>query len=141
MLKKHKISGLIFITHSYLKTKNAMQNLTKREIVHTIYESKEECKQGFVLQNDVKDIVQKTLDIIRDSLVQGRNVELRNFGVLEVQVRKPRIGRNPTKPETDIEIPKRAIVKFKAGKEMKAALSKLNLATVETSKAARARGK
>ncbi len=116
-----------------------MQNLTKREIVQKIYQDKEECRRGDILQNDVKDIVQRTLDILSDSLAQGKNVELRNFGVLEVQVRKPRVGRNPTKPDKDVVIPKRAIVKFKAGKELKAALKNLDLSLVEGSKAARAR--
>lgn len=116
-----------------------MQNLTKREIVQNIYKEKEECKKGEILQNDVKDIVQRTLDIISDSLAKGRNVELRNFGVLEVQVRKPRIGRNPTRPQQDVMIPKRAIVKFKAGKDLKDALLNLNLSLVEQSKASRSR--
>ncbi len=116
-----------------------MQNLTKREIVQQIYKEKKECQQGEILQNDVKDIVHRILDILLVSLAQGRNVELRNFGVLEVQVRKPRVGRNPTKPDKDVVIPKRAIVKFKAGKELKAALKKLDLSLVEKSKQARAR--
>lgn len=116
-----------------------MQNLTKREIVQQIYKEKEECRTGNILQNDVKDIVHRTLDILLESLSKGRNVELRNFGVLEVQVRKPRVGRNPTKPDKDVVIPKRAIVKFKAGKELKVALKKLDLSTVEASKASRAR--
>jgi nucleoid DNA-binding protein len=53
-----------------------------------------------------------------------------NFGTLvffEVQIRKSRVGRNPNRPETDVVIPRRAVVKFKAGKEMKAGLSKLDL--------------
>jgi len=40
-----------------------------------------------------------------NALAAGRNVELRNFGVLEVQVRKARVGRNPNKPETEVIIP------------------------------------
>ncbi|MBO6103122.1 MAG: integration host factor subunit beta [Opitutales bacterium] len=116
-----------------------LTNLTKREIVQKIYTTMPECLDGAVLQNDVKQIVQMTLDIILDSLSKGRNVELRNFGVLEVQVRKPRVGRNPTMPENDVVIPKRAIVKFKSGKELKAALKKLDLGIVESAKKSRAR--
>jgi len=116
-----------------------MENLTKREIVQKIYQTKPECRNAEILQNDVRDIVQMTLDIISESLAKGRNVELRNFGVLEVQVRKPRIGRNPTKPQNDVVIPKRAVVKFKAGKELKEELRKLDLGLVETSKQSRAR--
>ena len=42
------------------------------------------------------------------------------FGVFEVKLRKARVGRNPNRPEHDVPIPARAVVKFKAGKEMKA---------------------
>ena len=67
-----------------------------------------------------------TLDTIADALAGGNNVELRNFGVFEVQVRKSRVGRNPNKPETDVVIPTRAVVKFKAGKVLKARMKQLD---------------
>lgn len=100
-------------------------NLTKRDIVLEIYE-----RTGFA-QKEVRETVQQTLDAIAKALSQGRNVELRNFGVFEVQVRKSRIGRNPNRPEKDVVIPKRAVIKFKAGKELKSALKTLNLDNVE----------
>lgn len=96
-------------------------NLTKRDIVLEIYE-----KTKFP-QKEVRETVQLTLDVIAKALAEGRNVELRNFGVFEVQVRKSRIGRNPNKPEKDVIIPTRAVIKFKAGKEMKAELDKIDL--------------
>ncbi len=99
-------------------------NLTKRDIVLDIYD-----KTDFP-QKEVRETVQLTLDSIARALSEGRNVELRNFGVFEVQIRKSRIGRNPNKPETDVLIPRRAVVKFKAGKEMKAGLSKLDLDSI-----------
>ena len=99
-----------------------MANLTKREIVLEIYG-----KTGFP-QKQVVDIVQQTLDLIQKALSKARNVELRNFGVLEVQVRKPRIGRNPNKPEEEVVIPQRAVVKFKSGKILKQLLKKIDLA-------------
>ncbi len=96
-------------------------NLTKRDIVVEIYE-----KTGFA-QKEVRETVQMTLDAIAKALADGRNVELRNFGVFEVQIRKARVGRNPNKPETDVIIPKRAVIKFKAGKELKSELAKVEL--------------
>jgi len=96
-------------------------NLTKRDIVLEIYE-----KTGHP-QKIVRETVQETLNVIQEALAEGRNVELRNFGVFEVQVRKSRVGRNPNKPETDVMIPKRAVIKFKAGKELKADLKNLDL--------------
>ena len=95
--------------------------LTKRESVLEIYE-----KTGFP-QKEVVASVQMTLDIIQKALADGRNVELRNFGVLEVQKRKSRIGRNPNKPEAEVVIPERAVVKFKSGKILKQMLKKIDI--------------
>ena len=101
-------------------------NLTKRDIVLSIHtEVKSEYPE--VSQKAIRDIVQHTLDEISSALSAGRNVELRNFGVFEVQVRKSRIGRNPNKPEKDVLIPERAVIKFKAGKELKANLKDMDL--------------
>lgn len=103
-------------------------NLTKRDIVLDIYDKTN------IPQKDVRDTVQRTLDAIARALGEGRNVELRNFGVFEVQVRKSRIGRNPNKPETDVVIPERAVIKFKAGKELRAALQDMNIEQVQKEK-------
>ena len=92
--------------------------MTKRDLVMRISE-----ETGLV-QQDVLKVVQKTLDYISDAVTSGKKVELRNFGVFEVKIRKARIGRNPNAPETDVPIPARAVVKFKPGKEMREAVLK-----------------
>jgi nucleoid DNA-binding protein len=94
--------------------------MTKRDLVVRISD-----ETGLV-QQQVQDIVQRTLDIIAESLAKGSKVELRNFGVFDVKVRKARIGRNPNAPTNDVRIPPRAIVKFKPGKEMREAVAKLS---------------
>jgi nucleoid DNA-binding protein len=93
--------------------------MTKRDLVVRI------ASETGIVQQQVLDIVQKTLDYISSAVAEGQNVELRNFGVFEVKVRKARIGRNPNAPETDVPIPPRAVVKFKPGKEMREAVLKL----------------
>ena len=93
--------------------------LTKRELVIRI------SHESNMVQQDVLDIVQKTLDYIAEALAKGDKVELRNFGVFEVKVRRARVGRNPNSPSRDVPIPERSVVKFKAGKEMRAAVLKL----------------
>ena len=100
-------------------------NLTKRDIVLKIFE-----KTKDIPQNKIQETVQMTLDIILDALAEGRNVELRNFGVFEVQKRKARVGRNPNRPETDVVIPTRAVVKFKAGKVLKSRIKEIDLDTI-----------
>jgi nucleoid DNA-binding protein len=93
--------------------------LTKRDLVTRISE------ETRLTQQEVLDVVQKTLDYIAESLSKGDKVELRNFGVFEVKTRKARVGRNPNAPEKDVPIPARSVVKFKAGKEMAAHVIKL----------------
>jgi nucleoid DNA-binding protein len=88
--------------------------LTKRDLVIRI------SNETGLIQQQVLDVLQKTLDYIAEALAKGDKVELRNFGVFEVKVRKARIGRNPNAPETDVPIPERSVVKFKPGKEMRA---------------------
>ena len=93
--------------------------MTKRDLVVQI------SNETNLTQQDVMLVVQKTLDHIREAVSSGKTVELRNFGVFEVKVRKARIGRNPNSPQTDVKIPPRVIVKFKAGKEMREGVQKL----------------
>lgn len=102
-----------------------MANLTKRDMVVKISED------VGITQQQTFDVIHKALEHITNSLAAGDNVELRNFGVFEVRLTKPRVGRNPNKPETDVVIPARATVKFKAGKIMR---QRVLLRTAELSK-------
>lgn len=94
--------------------------LTKRDLVTRI------SNETGLIQSEVQSVVQRTLDYIADELARGRNVELRQFGVFEVKVRKPRLGRDLNSPtKKPIRIPKRAVVKFKMGKELRKKVGKL----------------
>ena len=93
--------------------------LTRRDLVKRISE------ETGLNKAQTFELLQKTLNYITESLARGDKVELRNFGVFEVKTSKAKIGRNPNKPETDVPIPARARVKFKAGKEMRAEVLKL----------------
>jgi nucleoid DNA-binding protein len=94
--------------------------LTKRGLVLRI------CEDTKQVQQQVFDIVQRTLDEIVKALANGEKVELRNFGIFEVRVRKARTGRNPSAPGIEVPIPERCVVKFKAGREMRLGVGKLN---------------
>ncbi len=94
--------------------------LTKRGLVLRI------CEETGQVQQQVFDTVQRTFDHIVKALANGEKVELRNFGIFEVKVRKARVGRNPSAPGTEVPIPERTVVKFKAGREMRLGVSKLN---------------
>jgi nucleoid DNA-binding protein len=89
-----------------------MGTLTKRDLVVQI------SNEVGVVQSLIFDVIQRTLDQITDALARGDTVELRNFGVLEVRLTKPRVGRNPNEPDSGFTIPARASVRFKPGKIM-----------------------
>lgn len=89
------------------------ESMTKRDLVVRI------ASETSLAQKDVFTVLQKTLDYIIESLKKGENVEFRNFGVFTIQERKPRIGRNPNRPEQTVLIPLRRVVKFKQGRIMR----------------------
>jgi nucleoid DNA-binding protein len=92
--------------------------LTKRDLVLRISE------ETGLIQQQVFDIIQKTFNHITEALAKGQKVELRNFGIFEVRVRKARLGRNPSAPQATVPIPERSVVKFKAGREMRLTVRK-----------------
>ena len=106
--------------------------MTKRDLVTRI------SNETGMIQQQVLDVVQKTLDYISEAVAQGKKVELRNFGVFEVKIRKARVGRNPNRPDADVPIPTRAVVKFKPGKEMRESVLKLTPAQAAAAAAAQA---
>jgi len=92
--------------------------MTKRELAIRI------SNEVRLTQLEVKQVIQKTLDYIVESLERGESVELRNFGVFRVRTRKARLGRNPNKPEQEVRIPAKQVPDFKPGRVMKAKVEK-----------------
>jgi len=92
--------------------------MTKRDLVIQISE-----ETGLV-QQKVLHIVQRTLDLISNSVAAGKTVELRNFGVFEVKRRAPRKARNPRTNEK-VFVPEKYVVTFKPGKEMEERVKEL----------------
>ena len=97
--------------------------MTKKEIVKRISED------IGLTQLKTKDIVQRTLDAIIQTLVSEGRIELRNFGVFEVKRRAPRKARNPRTGEK-VYVPAKNVVTFKPGKEMEELVRKMNPANL-----------
>ena len=93
--------------------------MTKRDLVVKI------AREINLNQSEVAETVQKTLDYIAEELIAGRTIELRNFGVFEIRTTKERVGRNPAKPENEVIIPERNVVKFRAGRVLREKLGNL----------------
>jgi len=85
--------------------------MTKKEIVRQVSE------KANLTQQRTKEIVQLTLDAIIEALEQDGRVELRNFGVFEVRIRKARMARNPRTHE-EVPITEKKVVAFTPGKAM-----------------------
>src|SRR4029077_1054537 len=94
-------------------------NVTKKEIVKQISE------EIGLTQLKTKDIVQRTLNAIIQTLVTEGRIELRNFGVFEVKRRAPRKARNPRTGDK-VSVPAKNVVTFKPGKEMEELVKTMN---------------
>ena len=82
-------------------------------------------QQTGLSKTDAKKAVDTIFNEIIKALSDGGRVELRNFGVLSLRTRNPRIGRNP-KTGTQVQIERKQIPFFKAGKAVKKALNPKN---------------
>ena len=95
------------------------ETITKRDLVIEL------ANRSGLTQTQAFDLFQSALDLITEELGKGNEVTLRRFGTFEVRMTKPKVGRNPKKPGSEMRIPSRAIVRFKPGKEMKVQVGKV----------------
>ncbi len=90
--------------------------MTKREIVNKI------AKKVGLPQQLVKRIIEELLGELREALVRGERIEIRNFGIFRVKVMRPKTGRNPQTGES-ISLPAKKKATFKPGKLLKRIVS------------------
>ena len=91
--------------------------MTKKEIVKQISD------RSNLTQLRTKEIVQWTFDALIEALETEGRIELRNFGVFEVKIRKARVARNP-KTDEEVFVPEKRVVTFQPGKVMEERVSK-----------------
>ncbi|QDQ41338.1 HU family DNA-binding protein [Methylacidiphilum kamchatkense] len=91
-----------------------MGNLTRRDLVVKVA-----MKTGLP-QQEVAKVFEEILDVFMEVFKKKETIELRNFGVFEVTLRKARIGRNPRNPERDILIPQELWFDLNQEKKLKA---------------------
>ena len=63
------------------------------------------------------------IDIMRDSLTQGKRIEIRGFGSFSLRYRQPRRARNP-KTGKELETVAKYSPHFKMGKKLKERVNK-----------------
>ena len=92
---------------------------TKKEIVKRIAE------HTALTQVQTKEVVQRSFDAIIDAIVEEGRIELRNFGVFEVKLRRPRKARNPRTGDK-VSVPAKNVVTFKPGRIMEERVARLD---------------
>jgi integration host factor subunit beta len=75
-------------------------------------------KNRHITQSDVELIVKNILDEMGRHLSRGDRIEIRGFGSFELNLRSPRVGRNPKTGKT-VLVPEKRVPHFKAGKELR----------------------
>ncbi|MCH5224818.1 MAG: integration host factor subunit beta [Muribaculaceae bacterium] len=74
-------------------------------------------------KNSVLEVVEKFMDVVKDSLSHGENVYLRGFGSFIVKTRAEKTARNISQ-NTAIRIPKHNIPAFKPANTFKEDVAK-----------------
>jgi len=88
------------------------QNLTKKEIINSIY-----MQLGYS-KKLIENVLEDTFDILLDSLKEKGMVKISNFGTFILRHKKSRIGRNP-KTKIEAIIKERNVILFKPSKFLK----------------------
>ena len=69
------------------------------------------------LTRDLNKVIDIILKEIKETLNRGERVELRNFGVYQVDIQKASIRRNPKTGEK-VNVPKKRTIKWKMSKDL-----------------------
>lgn len=87
--------------------------MTKKELVEKVGER----LQDYPIK-DVAFAMDCMLESMKEAMVRGERIELRNFGIFSVRSRDSRMGRNP-KTDKEVYVPFRRTPFFKVGRELK----------------------
>ena len=95
------------------------QNLTKKEIINSIY-----MQLGYS-KKLIETVLEDMFDILLASLKEKGKVKVSNFGTFILRHKKSRIGRNPKTKKEKI-ISERNVVLFKPSKYLKNKINNVN---------------
>jgi len=87
--------------------------VVKSEMVRALNE-----KLPDMQSDDVELAVNCMLQHMKDAVVKSERIEIRGFGSFDLRHRPPRIARNPKTGEA-VNLPAKAAIHFKPGKEMR----------------------
>lgn len=91
--------------------------LTKEAIINSIY------NQVGLSKSQSRIVVEKLLEIIKETLRSGENILISGFGKFEVKEKSARRGRNPQTTE-DLQLRARRVVVFKTSGVLRNSINK-----------------
>ena len=94
-----------------------MQKLNKRDLIEQVAE------KAHISKKDAESAIEVAFDLIEKAVLEGREVNITNFGSFSPKTRKKRDGTDPKK-HTRITIQESQTVTFKLAKSLKAKLNK-----------------
>jgi nucleoid DNA-binding protein len=97
-----------------------MKSITKAHLVSAIYN-----KTG-VQKCDCDIILDMFIRVVKEKLIQGHAIEIREFGTFSLKKRKARPARNPRKPDEVIMLPDRTVPVFKFSNLIKKRMGQKN---------------
>jgi nucleoid DNA-binding protein len=96
-----------------------MSTVTKRELIQRVTDRLGSTSDHGLTERQVQAVLYCLIEQMTESLAEGRNVALRDFGTFLLSARKPKIGRNPKEPDHVVPIPARASVRFRPSREVR----------------------
>ena len=91
--------------------------LTKETIINSIY------NQVGLSKSQSRIVVERLLEIIKETLKSGENILISGFGKFEVKEKSARRGRNPQTTE-DLQLRARRVVVFKTSGVLRNSINK-----------------
>ena len=88
------------------------QTLTRADLSEAVH------KEVGLSRQECSALVERTLELIIESLERGETVKLSGFGVFQVREKRARMGRNPKTGEPAAINPRR-VISFRASQIMK----------------------
>lgn len=80
--------------------------MTKADLVDELHEV------TGLTKTDLKVVVDELIRIIKESVVEGKSIQLRRFGTFKTKERKARVARNPRTGEK-VDVPRKYVPVFK----------------------------
>jgi integration host factor subunit beta len=87
--------------------------MTRSELIKNLSE-----QHSILTEEQATTVVMAIIEIMKEALASGKELEIRGFGSFRLRTRKGRVGRNP-RTGAQVFVPEKHVPFFKAGKELR----------------------